>query len=495
MLRGLRRVDLRLFRRVSGWRLRHRLPALRSPVPTPADRLVVMLSHAADMSRLWLATGGLLAAVGDRAGKRAAIRGVGSIAATSLVVNAFVKPLARRRRPPLSGVPAVRRVARQPLSASFPSGHAASATAFVTGVALEHPAAAAAIAPLAAGVAYSRVYVGVHYPSDVVAGAALGGAMALASLRPWPRLPPTDEAPAPSLAAIERLPSRPTGEGVHLVHNPQSGAPLGGPSADALRALMPRARIVELADDEDPLPRLRAAAAGAEVLGVCGGDGTLAAAAEVALEAELPLLLVPGGTMNHLAHDLGIESPDDAVAALAGGEGLAVDVGLVDGLGFVNNASLGSYTHLVETRRKLERRLGRWPAQFVALWRALAADPVTVEIDGRRRRLWLAFIGNCAYHARGIAPGWRHATSDGMLDVRIVWADRRAARWRALAALLTDAVERSKVIERRRLPELRLDPVDSPLRLVRDGEPFEATGPLTVRKHPRTISVYAPAPS
>jgi diacylglycerol kinase family enzyme len=65
---------------------------------------------------------------------------------------------------------------------------------------------------------------------------------------------------------------------------------------------------------------LRLAAASARILGVAEGDGTISAAAAVALETGLPLLVIPAGTFNHFAADLGVESARDALAALRDGE-------------------------------------------------------------------------------------------------------------------------------------------------------------------------------
>ncbi len=88
----------------------------------------------------------------------------------------MLKPLLPRRRPAAAELPDYQTLPDPPTSSSFPSGHAASAAAFATAVAMESPRAGLAIAPLAAAVAYSRVHVGVHWTSDVVAGAAVGPA-------------------------------------------------------------------------------------------------------------------------------------------------------------------------------------------------------------------------------------------------------------------------------------------------------------------------------
>lgn len=147
---------------------------------TPAlDAAMSRLARAADYSRLSLTSAAALAAFGGAPGRRAAGLGLASVAVTSAVVNLAVKPLSRRRRPDpdTEEVPAARRVP-VPGSRSFPSGHAAAAFAFATGVGRVLPREAVALRALAALVAYSRVHTGVHYPGDVLAGSLLGGAIA-----------------------------------------------------------------------------------------------------------------------------------------------------------------------------------------------------------------------------------------------------------------------------------------------------------------------------
>src|SRR3954447_10271394 len=104
--------------------------------PTPSlDRAMARLSHAADYSRLSLAAAAVLALTGGEKGRRAAAEGLASVATTATLVNVFIKPLGRRRRPDRAAtqVPVARHV-RMPASTSFPSGHSAAAFAFATGV-------------------------------------------------------------------------------------------------------------------------------------------------------------------------------------------------------------------------------------------------------------------------------------------------------------------------------------------------------------------------
>jgi undecaprenyl-diphosphatase len=95
-----------------------------------------------------------------------------------VLANHLAKGLIRRERPLLDTVPITRTARRVPSSSSFPSGHAASAAAFAVGATLEWRALAGPLGATATAVAFSRVYTGVHYPSDVVAGAAIGATIA-----------------------------------------------------------------------------------------------------------------------------------------------------------------------------------------------------------------------------------------------------------------------------------------------------------------------------
>ena len=152
----------------------------------PARRL----SKAASYSRLWLGMAGVIAVLGGRRGRRAALEGVLAIGVTSATVNLGMKPLAQRRRPDRAGAGTVgaRQIA-MPESASFPSGHAASAFAFAYAVGRHLPGLAVPIRLLAGSVAYSRVHTGVHYPGDVVIGSIVGAGTAAMVAAACDRIP------------------------------------------------------------------------------------------------------------------------------------------------------------------------------------------------------------------------------------------------------------------------------------------------------------------
>ncbi|MEV7770317.1 phosphatase PAP2 family protein [Kitasatospora sp. NPDC086791] len=159
------------------------LYAAVAATPTPAlDSALRRLSRAADRSKISLAVAAGLALLPGRP-RQAAAAGVTAVALASVTANLFGKRVVHRRRPDREQARVT--VARQvpmPESASFPSGHTASATAFATAVGVVLPQAAVPLGALAVAVGYSRVHTGVHYPGDVAAGAVLGLASAAAAL-------------------------------------------------------------------------------------------------------------------------------------------------------------------------------------------------------------------------------------------------------------------------------------------------------------------------
>lgn len=457
-----------------------------------ADPVLPRLSRAANHGVLWFATATALAATRSPRARRAATRGLASLALASATINTLGKRSVRRPRPLLDNVPVVRQLKRQPITTSFPSGHSASAAAFATGVALESRGWGAAVAPVAAAVALSRVYTGVHFPSDVLVGATLGvgAAYAVRGL-----VPTRDLLPPPGRPRAE-APALPDGEGLVVVAS-------GAATADRVRALqnaLPRAEAVECGPD-DARTELEKAATHARVLGVCGGDGTVNAAAEVALRHGLPLAVLPGGTPGHFARDLGVEEVRDLARAVRDGNAVSVDVGRFSSGGtegvFLNTCGLGVHPELVRDRERWSPLIGGWPADMLGAVRVLRGNhrPLEARFGDRTRPLWLLLAGNGTYQRTGPVPGRRHDLADGLLDVRMVRGDGHPAL-RLLAATATGPLRLPRALgsahSATRVPRLHVDGISPGTLLAYDGEVTAISGDLTLSKLPEALTVYRP---
>lgn len=462
-----------------------------------AGPVLPRLSRSANHGLLWFgAAAGMAAFGGSARARRAALRGIASLAVASAAINTVGKGAVRRQRPILDNVPVIRQLKRQPVTTSFPSGHAASAAAFATGVALESKGWGAVVAPLALSVAASRVYTGVHYPSDVLAGAALGigAAFALRGV-----VPTRGQLPAPGRPP-GHAPALPDGQDLVVVVNRESGTATA--TAALVRDALPNAEVVEcppalLADE------LEKAAGRGRALGVCGGDGTVNQAASVAAVHGLPLAVFPGGTLNHFAYDLGIETVADACAALAAGDAVKVDLGRFrpgpEGPGgahgyFLNAFSLGVYPELVRTREHWAPRIGGWPAGVLAALHVLRGQrPLEAELRGRRRPLWLLFVGNGMFQRVGPAPGRRHNLADGLLDVRVVHGGRTPGI-RLLATAVAGPLTRSPMHAAVRRQRVRIAGLKPGTPYAYDGEVAHSQRELMIDKLPEALTVYCPRP-
>jgi undecaprenyl-diphosphatase len=326
----------------------------------------------------------------------------------------------------------------------------------------------------------------------LVAGAGVG----LATRFAWPVAPKEPAAVVPHRSYTD-LDVRGEGEGVGIVVNPAAGSGAVGRAAspiEALRQGLPAAEVVELPEGGDLAAELeRLARDGCSAIGVAGGDGSINAAAAVALAHHLPLVVVPAGTLNHLARDLGVESIDDTIDAVRRGHASEIDVAWIAGRPFLNTASFGSYVELVDAREQLEGRIGKWPALAVALVRVLRhGTPIEVEIDGEPRSLWLVFVGNCRYLPEGMAPTWRERLDDGQIDVRLVDASHPFCRTRLVVAALTGTLRRSRVFETWQTTGLKVRSSDGPLRLARDGETFDGADAFEIAKDGTRLAVFTP---
>jgi len=243
-----------------------------------------------------------------------------------------------------------------------------------------------------------------------------------------------------------------------------------------------------------------------DLIVAAGGDGTINAAAEVALAHGVPLAVFPAGTLNHFAADVGLAGAGDSVKAVREGTAVAVDIGRVDGIGaafsrfsrvFVNTASLGGYPDMVAIRERFERRIGKWPAMIIALtWVLRHEPPFEVEIDAERRRVWLIFVGNGVYQPDGFAPTYRNRLDEGLLDLRVVDASSPLARVRLVGAVLIGRLGRSRVYEQRSVERVLVSSAQpGPLPFACDGEVTEGVERIVITPSRARLVVYRPVRS
>jgi diacylglycerol kinase family enzyme len=259
--------------------------------------------------------------------------------------------------------------------------------------------------------------------------------------------------------------------------NPRSGD--DEPSAEQL-AEEARSRGIEvhlLAKGEDPAEVARASGAG--MLGMAGGDGSLAAVASVALETGAAFVCVPFGTRNHFARDVGLDR-DDPIAALAAfqhGVERPVDVGRVNGRIFLNNVSLGVYAGLVH-RREHHRRRGEALARARGLLAvAKQRHHLHARVNGKDIVARVLLIGNNRYELSLFTLGERELLDAGELHL---WA---------AAGILSVTWEES-VADRFRI-ELPGHEVQAAI----DGEPAVLESPLELESLPRALRLLVPATS
>ncbi len=233
---------------------------------------------------------------------------------------------------------------------------------------------------------------------------------------------------------------------------------------------------------------------------VAGGDGTIATAGTELLAGTTELAILPGGTLNHFARDLGISTePLDALALAHTGASRGVDVGMVNGRLFLNTSSVGAYVHFVRMREYLEERFGYRLASAIAAFRILFQLhnlAVELEVDGTRRiyRTPLVFIGVGERELQAPSLGNRVADGKRGLHVLIVKGRGRAR----LLALALNATARG-VKTAARSPELDSFIVDRCTiamkgrhSLAVDGEVITLASPLTYEIRHNALSVVCP---
>jgi YegS/Rv2252/BmrU family lipid kinase len=258
---------------------------------------------------------------------------------------------------------------------------------------------------------------------------------------------------------------------------------------------------VELIDGGECEVRARAIVErGDALLVVGGGDGTISAAASALVGTETKLGILPLGTLNHFARDLGIPTDlAEAAKLIAGGQNKRVDVAEMNGRIFINNSAIGLYPLMVMDRDLQRKRLGRSKrlAMIVASARTLARfghQRLTLTVNDEKERVDtpLLFVGNNDYRIDLGAAGKRESLDDGQLCVFVMRKKTRrgfiAASVRALFNRThDDDMEQIDGVDRLRVASHR-----SVVAVSLDGEVVGAEPPLDYRIRKRALRVIAP---
>ncbi len=232
-----------------------------------------------------------------------------------------------------------------------------------------------------------------------------------------------------------------------------------------------------------------------------GGDGTINAVASVMVDTGVAFGVLPLGTLNHFAKDMGIPlALDDAIATIASAARKKVDVGEVNGRIFLNNSSLGLYPDIVRDREKQQSRLGRgkWIAALWATIGALRRYPflslrLTLD-DGQEhaRRTPFVFIGNNEYTMQGFSIGERATLDAGKLSLYMAQRPGRLGLLRLGWSALRGRLAQERDFDVLSAKVLDIETRHKRIRVATDGEVTVMLAPLHYRIRPAALNVIVP---
>ena len=243
----------------------------------------------------------------------------------------------------------------------------------------------------------------------------------------------------------------------------------------------------------------KAVAAGCRLAVATGGDGTVNAVAGAVVGRDIPLAVLPTGTLNHFAKDVGIPlALPEAVQVACEGTVRVVDTGEVNGRLFLNNSSIGVYPRIVELRNRYGGRgAAKWMA---ALWASLVvlrrrpflAVRIRVGDETVVRRTPFVFVGNNEYRMIGLSAGSRESLTDGQLAVYLMRGSHRSKVLGLAVRVLFRGAQRVDELELLKVADAAIETRRHRLQVSLDGEVALLQSPLAYRIRPAALRVMAP---
>jgi diacylglycerol kinase family enzyme len=295
--------------------------------------------------------------------------------------------------------------------------------------------------------------------------------------------------------------------GIEVILNASAGAGDCEQARALLQKIFGEAGVsanVRLARDGEEITALaRRAALGARCRTVWagGGDGTVSAVASLLVGTDKALGVLPLGTLNHFAKDLGLPLDlEEAARALLAGSVARVDAAEVNGRVFVNNSGLGLYPSIVRERERRQERhgLGKWAALAWATVTVLRRYPylrVRLSADGRTltRRTPFLFVGNNEYELDAFNIGSRARLDAGRLCLHLARRDTgRLGLARLALRALAGRLREDRDFESLKTEELTIETRQSRARVSLDGEVTVMQTPLRYRTLPGALRVVVP---
>lgn len=292
--------------------------------------------------------------------------------------------------------------------------------------------------------------------------------------------------------------------GISVIINERSGISARPDAGAEIQALFARAgaqvRLERVREPGDLAARARQAASRSDVLVAAGGDGTVSTVAGVAVETHATLGVLPIGTLNHFAKDVGLPLDlEGAVSTVVAGHVRELDVGDVNGRIFVNNSSVGLYPRMVLERHAEQRRgRGKWTAFTIAMLRTWGNYRMVVArlvVDGKETvvRTPFIFVGNNRYRAEGFQLGGRSRLDEGRLSIFVAPDAGRfeilALPVRALSHRLTTDASFAAF----HADTLAVDMARRRVSVAVDGEIAIMQAPLVYRVRPRALRAIVAA--
>lgn len=289
-----------------------------------------------------------------------------------------------------------------------------------------------------------------------------------------------------------------------LIYNAKAGKKDAAARAGAIRdALAPRVRAFEMIpirNGRDITPSAQAAVrGGAEVVLALGGDGTQAAVANALVNSNATMGVLPGGTFNYFARELGLDSLETALDTILQGHVLHRDVGQVNGRIFLNNASLGLYPHILRSRENVYRRWGR--SRMAAYWSVLLGlrdmrrpMRLRVTLNGQTHDFHtpMAFVARSAYQLDSLGLEGGEGVRRGQFALFLAKGQSRLEMATASLRLAMGLMKRDTDFDMVLADAFEIETDTRRKRVALDGEQGKMVSPLRMQVLKGALRVLVP---